>query len=315
MDEPTANITPGLTPAAPVASPPESLAQRVFMGPTGLRAVWRFVIYMASFIALTIALSFALRPLFPRPQSHQLPRLWVFLLGESISLVSAVVPALFMARFEHRPFDEYGLPRHGAFGKFFWVGVLWGIVAITVLLAVMRGIGVFYFGGLALHGLHVLKYAAFWGLLFLLVGLFEEFVTRGYTQFTLTESIGFWPTALLLSTAFGALHLGNQGEGWAGALGAACIGLFFCLTLRRTGTLWFAVGMHASWDWGETFFYSVPDSGLVAPGHLLNSSFHGSRWLTGGSVGPEGSVLLFVLIAAMWILFDRLYPQAKYRRP
>ena len=44
----------------------------------------------------------------------------------------------------------------------------------------------------------------------------------------------------------------------------------------------------------------------------MKSSLHGSRWLTGGSVGPEGSVLVFVIIAALWILFDRLYPEAKY---
>jgi membrane protease YdiL (CAAX protease family) len=86
------------------------------------------------------------------------------------------------------------------------------------------------------------------------------------------------------------------------------IGLFFCFTLRRTGSLWFAVGMHASWDWGESYLYSVPDSGGMVPGHLLNSSFHGPRWLTGGSVGPEGSVLVFVVIAAAWVVFDLIYP-------
>jgi hypothetical protein len=48
------------------------------------------------------------------------------------------------------------------------------------------------------------------------------------------------------------------------------------------------------------------------PGHLLNSSFHGPAWLTGGSVGPEGSVLVFVVIVAMWVLFDRIYPEVKY---
>ncbi len=91
------------------------------------------------------------------------------------------------------------------------------------------------------------------------------------------------------------------------------IGLFFCLTLRRTGNLWFAVGFHAAWDWGESFLYSVPDSGEKAPGHLLSSSFHGSPWLTGGSVGPEGSVFLFLVIALVWVAFDKVYRQAKYR--
>ena len=308
MDEPNPDLVPLTEPQTAPLPAPESALKKVFIGPSGLRAGWRLAIYMAAFFALTFAISFALKPLVPAPKAHQSPRLWVFLFGECVSMVAAFLPAVAMSRLERRPFGVYGLPARGAFGARFWQGVLWGIVAISVLLLVMRGIGVFYFGSLALHGLALLKYASFWALLFLTVGFFEEFVTRGYTQFTLAYGIGFWPAALILSAAFGAIHLGNPGEGWTGALGAALIGLFFCLTLRRTGTLWFAVGMHASWDWGETFLYSVPDSGMIAPGHMLNSSFHGARWLTGGSVGPEGSVLVFVLIAVMWVVFDRFYP-------
>jgi len=193
-------------------------------------------------------------------------------------------------------------------GKPFWLGLAWGIATLTVLMLLMRAAGVFSFGNLALHGARIFKFAAFWGAYFLLVGFFEEFTFRGYTQFTLARGMGFWPTALLLSFIFGAVHLNNPGEAWVGALCAGFIGLFLCFTLRRTGSLWFAVGMHASWDWGESYLYSVPDSGGMATGHLLNSGFHGARWLTGGSVGPEGSVLVFVVIAASWWLFARLYP-------
>jgi hypothetical protein len=78
--------------------------------------------------------------------------------------------------------------------------------------------------------------------------------------------------------------------------------------------LWFAVGLHASWDYSESFIYSVPDSGIVVPGHLLNSSFHGPRWLTGGTVGPEGSALVFVVLGAMFVVFDRLYREVKFPR-
>ena len=236
------------------------------------------------------------------------------LIEECLLLVAAVLPALFLSKLEGRRFGSYGLPAHGAFGKQFWLGVVWGLAAITLLLVVMRGIGVFHFGNLAIHGGRVVKFAAFWGVVFLVVGLYEDFLFRGYSLITLAEAIGFWPAALLLSFAFGFIHLGNRGESWVGALAAAFIGLFFCLTLRRTGTLWFAVGMHAAWDWGESFLYSTPDSGTLTPGHLLRSSFQGPRWLTGGSVGPEGSVLVFVVIAAMWLVFDRMYPEVKYGR-
>src|SRR5262249_40062899 len=143
--------------------------------------------------------------------------------------------------------------------------------------------------------------------MFLLVGLFEDFLLRGYSQFTLARGIGFWPAAIVLSCTFGLIHLRNGGEQLPGLLAAAGLGFFLFPTPRRTGHLLFSVGFHAAWDWGETFFYSVPDSGTVSPGHLLSSSLHGPQWISGGSVGPEGSVLCFVVIALVWVIFGRTY--------
>jgi membrane protease YdiL (CAAX protease family) len=222
--------------------------------------------------------------------------------------VASIAPALVMAAIEKHPFADYGLPARSAFGKLFWMGSLWGIVWLSLLMLLLRAVGVFSFGNVAVHGGRMARFAVFWAVYFLLVGFFEEFTFRGYTLFTLASGVGFWPAAIGLSLVFGGSHLLNSGEAWIGALGAALIGFFFCFTVRRTGSLWFAVGMHASWDWGESFLYSVPDSGSMTPGHLLNSSFHGSRWLTGGSVGPEGSVFLFVVMAVLWLAFDRAYP-------
>jgi hypothetical protein len=92
------------------------------------------------------------------------------------------------------------------------------------------------------------------------------------------------------------------------------IGLVFALTLRRTGNLWLAVGWHASFDFGETFLFSVPNSGVVFDGHLSNASLHGAKWLTGGSVGPEGSVFSFLTMAILVLVVHRLYP-AKNSNP
>ncbi|MGH9394805.1 MAG: lysostaphin resistance A-like protein, partial [Terriglobales bacterium] len=141
------------------------------------------------------------------------------------------------------------------------------------------------------------------------VAFAEEFTFRGYALTTFTSGAGFWPAAIVLSALFGAVHLGNNGESAAGALEVGLIGLFFCFTWRRTGNLWFAVGMHAAWDFCESFAYGVPDSGVVTPGHLLEPSFHGSRWITGGSVGPEGSVWALAVVAALFVLFAMRFPQ------
>jgi len=75
--------------------------------------------------------------------------------------------------------------------------------------------------------------------------------------------------------------------------------------------LWFALGLHASFVYGETFIYSVLNSGFPSYGHLLNSSLQGPRWLTGGSVGPEGSVMMFAVLALLFVLFRLFGPQAE----
>lgn len=290
-------------------SPFEQQMHKLFIGPDGLRAIWRLVLYVMMYKALRFFLEAAL---YFVPVS----RIWWGMLVEAGLAVVAIAPAFLMAAIEGRRIDDYGLPPRAAFGKRFWAGALWGIASMSLLLVALHFAGAFDFGAFALHGvLRALKFALFWGVFFLLVGLYEEFFLRGYIQFTLTQITGFWPAAILLSLTFGALHLGNPGESPAGIAAAAFIGLFFCLTLRRTGSLWFAVGFHTFWDWAQSFLYSVPDSGQTFPGHLMRASMHGPRWLSGGSVGPEASVLLFVLIAVLWLVFNRLYPVVEYPAP
>jgi uncharacterized protein len=284
-----------------------SYAWTVFFGSEGLRAGWGLAFYVAMYYLLQfVADRWA--------GSVQLGAegLWSMMLEEFGVLLAAVVPAVLLWRVEGRAWGSYGLPGRLAFGKLFWVGTAWGFASITLLMATMYGLRVFDVGHLAMHGARIVRFAVFWAAFFLLVGFFEEFLLRGYSQFTLTRAVGFWPAAVLLSCMFGVIHLKNDGEDWTGLLAVAAIGFFFCLTLRRTGSLWFAVGFHAAWDWGETFFYSVPDSGTIFPGHLLRSSFHGPAWLTGGKVGPEGSVLCFVVIGVAWAAFARAYPGVRY---
>lgn len=232
---------------------------------------------------------------------------WVQLPAELGVLLSAFSAALVLARIERRPWGTYGLPQHGATNVRFARGAIWGFLSITLLLVSLRLAHAFTFGHVVLPIGPLVGFGAFWGAFFVLVGFFEEFLLRGYAQFTLARGIGFWPAALLLSCVFGAIHLRNPGEGAVGALAAVLIGLFLCFTLRRTGDLWFAVGFHSSWDWGESFVYAAPDSGQVSPGHLLSSSFHGPDWLTGGATGPEGSVMCLLVIGVVWAVFARTH--------
>ena len=287
------------------------LAEIIFLGPNGVRAGWRAALYVAIFIVIEFVLQslIALDPFASVADLLRSPE--VLLVRELVLIAGAVGAAQVMALIERRTVGAYGVPWRGAFSARFWQGALWGIVQLSAMMLLIAAWHGYSFGGLALGEGMAIDYALRWAAVFLAVGFAEEFLFRGYLQFTLTEGMGFWPASLLLSLIFGAVHLHNPGEGVVGALSVFTIGLFLCLTLRRTGDLWLAIGWHAAFDFGETYLYSVPNSGLVMPGHLFAASLHGARWLTGGSVGPEGSVFSFAVLAVSFVAFDRIYRPRK----
>ena len=295
-----------LSPEGPPQISPPPAERGVFHTHSLLFVLLRIGIYFALAEGVSFALQWIMVALSAGEISVYSPT--ILTISEGSSLAGAFAAGIAMSQLEERSFGNYGLPLRGAFGKLFWQGTLFGLAEISAVIAVIATFGSYHFGGLAIHGVDLLRWAAFWGAFFVLVGLYEEFAFRGYVQFTLAQAVGFWPAAMLLSVAFGFVHRTNPGESKMGLAGVVLTGLLWCFSLRRTGNLWFAVGMHASFDFGETFLYSVPDSGVVFPGHLSNATLAGPAWLTGGSAGPEGSVCDFAMLLIFFYVFHRLYP-------
>ena len=303
-DPPLTNMETPSPPAIPGALP----EQRFFRSPALPFVFVRVCLYLLAGYAITHALYWGAQFLLGRGLSSYNPQ--VLMTGEVINLVGVFSAAWLMSRLERRDFGSYGLPLRGAFGKLFWQGALFGLTEVSAVIGSMAALGFYHFGAVVVHGNEFLRWAIFWSAFFLVVGFYEEFAFRGYVQFTLAQGMRFWPAAILLSILFGLVHTGsgNYGETWVGIAGIVLTGLFWSFTLRRTGNLWFAVGMHAAFDFGETFLYSVPDSGVMFPGHLSSATLAGPTWLTGGTAGPEASVFDFLILLLFFYVVHRLYP-------
>jgi uncharacterized protein len=290
--------------------------KNIFVGPDGLRSGWRAVI----FIAVVVAAARLAGALFNASVARQLtavggiPGPRIALEFELAFLVPVLIATGVMALAEGRSFWSYGLTETAGLKRFGW-GVFWGFAVLSALVGLLVLTGHLAFDGTALAGFGTVRFAVEWAVVFLFVGMAEEMALRGYLQAALTRGMGFWPAAVLTSIGFGALHLGNGGEGIIGVIAAGAAGLVFCYSLYRTGSLWWAIGAHLSWDWGQSYFYGVPDSGEVVSRHLFVSHPLGATYLSGGTVGPEGSVFAaLALVAFVLVIFLTIRPTTQWSR-
>lgn len=296
----------------PSPQPPEPPARGlhwIFAGPNGIRAGWGILIFIVVFAAVGFGISLLLHHYF---QQHHVrtaamsPRMGLFY--EVIQLFCVVVATGILALIERKSLFAYGYQGKARATRFV-SGLVWGFIAISALVFSLWKLGYLAFDGRMLHGPTIVKYAAAWGLMFLLVGIFEESTLRGYLQYTMTRGVGFWWGALLFSFLFGFAHTSNPGESPVGLFSAGAIGLVFCLSIWYTGSLYWAVGFHAAWDWGESYFYGTADSGLVTQGHLYSVHPLGNILWSGGKTGPEGSILIVPLLVVvailMWLWWGR----------
>ena len=294
-------LSPTDAPSAPIITTPNP-AKNVFFGPKGLRAGWGMLLFAAIFIGIAQTVGRIVHHLrhLP-PNAHSPVTIHGMLISETFAVLFVFLATYIMSRIEKRPFTSYGLAGTRRLPLFF-TGLFWGFAFISLLVGTLHVTHFITFdaGHASLHA--ALKYGAVWAAIFVLVGFFEEILLRGYLQWTLWRGIGFWWAALILSIAFGAIHGKNPGESPVGLFSAGAVGLVFCLAIWYTRSLWWAIGAHAAWDWGQTFVYGASDSGLPAKGSFLVSHPQGKLWLSGGATGPEGSIFILPTLAVMAVV-------------
>ncbi len=133
--------------------------------------------------------------------------------------------------------------------------------------------------------------------------LLEEALYRGYLLVQLSRAWSFWPAALLSSCVFAVVHLDRTANPIVSFVTIALLGLIFCYSVRVFGSIWFAIAFHASWNFFQSFVFGVNNSGSPPPAFLSSWAFQGPAWITGGQVGPEGSLVAIVVVAVTLLVF------------
>ena len=332
-DAQSLNNNATLTPVEPIPPAQPTTLHKIFIGNDGLRAGWSLLIFIAIFAVIAFCanrIGHKLHP--PAPKTGNAPTE----ISPSFGYIAELIPFLItvfvtwiMSKIERRPHSVYGFGDSRKLQHFF-AGMAWGIVCLSLLILTLWKSGLLVFDGRLVFGREVFRYGAIWLLGFFLVGLLEEYLTRGYLLYTLSRglagsyqwafktrhsaALGFWTAAVILSLLFGLGHNSNPGESPIGLLSAGLASMVFCLSLWRTGSLWWAIGLHTSWDWGQSFLYGVPDSGLMVQHHLFATHPVGKPILSGGTTGPEGSIFILAILALITVIILFTLPKGHYGR-
>ncbi len=269
-----------------------------FMGPNGLRAGWGIALFIAIVVACRFGFVVALHAIhFHGPKSDDsIMDATSTLFQEGLVAAILLIATLLTALIERRKLSQLGLGLKNALPRFVQ-GLVVGIAAMCAEIGLLWACHGISLGTIVLYGKDIWIFGGQWALAFLLVGVAEELAFHTYLQQTLARGLNFRWAALIMGGLFFAAHTLNAGETPIGLLSVFLAGLVFTLSVWRTGTVWWAIGFHAAWDWTQSFVFGVADSGHPSVGSLMTATPTGPTWLSGGATGPEGSALDLIILA------------------
>lgn len=314
----------------PPPEEPTTTRESVFANDAGLRPWARLLLYLAIVLTPWLLMSLAehLGGAAGRPAAIQELSPMIEGIGEWVQFGYVFFATWIMSRIEDRDVLDYGLQPSRSAMRRLLVGAGWGLLCMSLLIVTLWSTHHLVFAGLLQHGAGAVLNGAAWAFALLAVALFEEFFFRGYMLYIVTlcfadllrrrfkrnataDAAAFWFGAVVISVTFGFVHSSNPGESAIGLTCAGLAGLVFAFTLWRTGSLWWAIGFHAAWDWAQSFLFGVADSGGVSAGRLLSSHPQGSVLTSGGSTGPEGSLFILPIMLLITLIVITTLPRSR----
>ncbi|MBB5960658.1 hypothetical protein FHS29_007286 [Saccharothrix tamanrassetensis] len=140
------------------------------------------------------------------------------------------------------------------------------------------------------------------------VAVTEEVLFRAVLFRIMEERTGTAVALVVSSLIFGLTHSINGDATLWGVLSIALTGgLLTTAAYVATRSLWLSIGLHFAWNFTHAGIFGVALSGTTeAPHGLLQTTLSGPTALTGGTFGPEASLIaLLVCVVPTVVLLRR----------
>jgi membrane protease YdiL (CAAX protease family) len=282
------------------------------------RRTWIFAVPVLAFTFFIVGQILALLPikylgLASRETIETYPTILYLIIG-AFSM-AALVFAAWLRFFERRSWASVGL----GLGKDVRRNYLYGF-GLGLLMAASVVYAVRLLGGYAIEAEVDLQLRDLVPILILMFAFIlqsgtEEVVFRGWMLGRIAARYGLWAGVIANSVLFTLMHVDTEALAALGLSGtllfvAATLlfSIFLSLLVMKEKSVWGAAAWHAAWNWMFITWFGLPTTGielnLVPLVSDLMPVAEAAVWLTGGTDGPEGSVLTPIVLAlgCLWLL-------------
>lgn len=145
-------------------------------------------------------------------------------------------------------------------------------------------------------------------MMFLGVAVGEEMICRGVIFRWIDERWNTWVALLVSALFFGFAHMPNDNATWWSSLAISVeAGLLIAAAYKWSGTLWVPIGIHWAWNYTQGNIFGLAVSGADAGDTILATTVSGPDIITGGTFGPEASIIavIYGIILTIVFLYNR----------
>jgi membrane protease YdiL (CAAX protease family) len=172
------------------------------------------------------------------------------------------------------------------------MGIIIGFLSFIVIFGIFIVTGVAtidHFNNISLKGLGLAVG------IYMFVGVTEEIFSRGVVGNILKESNNKYVVYILSSALFVWMHIRNEGIDIIPMINLFIAGIILIDMYMKSGNLCMCIGFHFSWNFIQSCLgFSVSGTGNV--NSIFTLSFTGSKQITGGSFGAEGSIITSIIL-------------------
>lgn len=181
-------------------------------------------------------------------------------------------------------------------------GFVWGSISIGLIFVVLL-----FTGQVQVTGIDVGKLVSATMLAeFFSVGMMafsEEVLMRGYLMTALKPTKSKWLIFLAPAILFSLFHIMNPGFTPLSLLNTFLAGVLFAYMFVKSGNIWLSSGFHIAWNFVQGNIFGMIVSGNSQMS-VFQTTFGSNEILTGGNYGPEGGILV-TLVLILGILYIR----------